>query len=136
MNKASYNSPANSIIKEMQSILPVGWRKVCFCFEMGNKVFSGDFFVFVDNDSSPIRANQISKIYNVSDNEISMFYEKVYKILNPLWTKTQTLGGAFSHYILTFNDTSFDEEFDYKELSENYGFYEFWLSWKNKFVTP
>lgn len=136
MNNTSYNSPANLIIKEMQSILPVGWRKVCFCFEIDNKVFSGDFFVFVENDSSPIRANQLSKIYNVSDKEINIFYEKVYKILNPLWTKTQALGGAFSHYTLTFNENNFDEEYDYKPLSENYGFYDFWINWKEYYVKP
>ena len=131
-----YNSPANSIIKEMQSVLPVGWRKVCFCIEMDYNVYSCDFFVFVENDSTPIRANQLSKIYNVSDNQINLFYEKAYKILEPIWKETKALGGAFSHYILTFNEATFDEEFDYKELSDNYGFYDFWLSWKEKFVTP
>ena len=136
MNKKEYISPANSIIEEMQSVLPIGWNKVCFCFEMAEGAFSGDYFVFIKNNSIPIRANALCKDYNLTDAQIQSFYEKVYNILKPLWTKTKSLGGSFSHYILSYTEKTFEEEYDYKELTDTYGFFDFWLEWKKEYVKP
>ena len=134
MNEIVYKSPANSIIKEMQSVLPQGWTKVCFCFEMEEKAYSGDFFVFIGHDTTPQRSINILKEYSLSEDLISSFYNKVYNLLLPIWKKTEKKGGAFSHYILTFDENHFEEEYDYRILSDSFGFFDFWAEWKKTYV--
>lgn len=134
MNKEFYFSPANGIIKEMQNVLPKGWTKVCLCFEIEENAYSGDYFVFIDRNTAPIRANSLLNEYNLSDSQVKGFYKKVYNLLLPIWKKTKEKGGAFSHYILTFDESNFEEKYDYRELSDTFGFFDFWMEWKEKYV--
>ena len=122
---------ANKIIKELQSILPSDWEKVFFCMEYEEGTFSADCFVFLENELKPIRSIDICSIYGVKEKKLLSIYSNIHKILYKKWKESGKGHANFSHYMLSFNNTDFLEEFDYRTLSETFGFVDFWEEWKH-----
>lgn len=126
---------ANMLINKMQVVLPEKWVKVCLFYQIEERSYSGKFFVFIEGSTQSLGMNELQKYYSISSDKIDLFFKEVYNCLYPTWKRLGEEGREpFTHYTLVFDTTDFHEYYDYSQLSNSYGFYDYLIDSKKKFL--
>lgn len=120
------NTIYNEITKNLVTVLPENWDKVCLYCQITNDSY--EFFFHVKVEGNYIQSFDLEKSYKISRKELRECFKKLNDVVKPEYEEKK-------FYVMTFileKNGKFSTEYEYTDYSERSLDYK--KSWKEKYL--
>lgn len=115
------NEIYRNIVKKVDEIIPVKWKKIILYSEVTEELIISYFYFYENNNNEPVYSLDIDEKYDLDDEEIEKLSDELDEYLRELWNifslEKQQQWTNLTLYLNNIGE--FNIDYDYRDLSND-----------------